>query len=53
MTQASPQTLPSTAILPAHLVEGYETFLTGRFGREQERFRVLAEKGQSPNSTAS
>jgi carbonic anhydrase len=49
MTQTSVQT-SSDAILPAHLVEGYETFLTGRFKREQERFRVLAEKGQSPKT---
>jgi carbonic anhydrase len=49
MTQNSFQT-PSDAILPGHLVEGYATFLTGRFKREQERFRMLAEKGQSPKT---
>ncbi|HTO79411.1 MAG TPA: carbonic anhydrase [Methylocystis sp.] len=34
--------------LPGHLVEGYESFLTGRFGQEQERYRTLAEQGQRP-----
>ena len=27
---------------PSHLVEGYQTFLTGRFPSEHERFRELA-----------
>ena len=35
---------------PSHLVDGYETFLTGRFPREHERFRDLAEKGQRPKT---
>lgn len=39
-----------SAILPAHLVEGYETFLGGRFRDEQQRFRELAEKGQRPKT---
>ncbi|MDB5651485.1 MAG: Carbonic anhydrase [Hyphomicrobiales bacterium] len=33
---------------PAHLVDGYEAFVTGRFGGEQQRYRELAEGGQSP-----
>ncbi len=36
--------------LPAHLVEGYEIFLGGRFRAEQERFRALALKGQKPTT---
>jgi len=39
-----------SASLPAHLVEGYETFLRGRFEREHARFRELAEKGQRPTT---
>jgi carbonic anhydrase len=41
---------PSRELLPAHLVEGYETFLGGRFRDEQQRFRELAEKGQRPTT---
>jgi carbonic anhydrase len=36
------------ALLPARLVEGYEAFLGGHFRREQERYRQLAKRGQSP-----
>ncbi len=39
---------PSSALLPGHLVTGYETFLAGRFPGEHERFRELAVKGQRP-----
>jgi carbonic anhydrase len=35
-------------LLPARLVEGYEVFLGGRFRREQDRYRELADHGQSP-----
>jgi carbonic anhydrase len=49
MTNLSFQTSPD-ANFPLHLVEGYETFLTGRFRREQARFRELAEKGQKPKT---
>jgi carbonic anhydrase len=38
------------AILPRHLLDGYETFLTGRFRQEHRRFRDLAEKGQRPKT---
>jgi carbonic anhydrase len=48
MTQ--PGVPASEANLPDHLVKGYETFLSGRFRREQERFRELGEKGQSPKT---
>ena len=41
---------PGDGVLPAHLVEGYETFLGGRFRDEQQRFRELAEKGQRPRT---
>jgi carbonic anhydrase len=34
--------------LPERLVSGYEAFLGGRFTREQDRLRLLAEAGQSP-----
>jgi carbonic anhydrase len=37
-----------TELLPARLVRGYEDFLGSRFGREQARFRQLAEEGQKP-----
>jgi carbonic anhydrase len=36
------------SMLPERLVSGYEAFLAGRFSREQDRFRHLAEAGQSP-----
>ncbi|SFK75782.1 carbonic anhydrase [Methylocapsa palsarum] len=35
--------------LPERLVIGYESFLTGRFAREQSRFHQLAAKGQNPS----
>ncbi len=35
-------------LLPSRLVEGYESFLGGRFAREQDRFRQLAAAGQKP-----
>jgi carbonic anhydrase len=35
---------------PAHLVEGYEIFLAGRFRGEQERMRELAARGQKPTT---
>jgi carbonic anhydrase len=38
----------ATSLLPTRLVSGYEAFLSGRFGHEQQRFRELAEKGQNP-----
>ena len=33
---------------PQRLVEGYRAFLDGRLRREQDRYRELAEIGQSP-----
>jgi carbonic anhydrase len=39
---------PSRPVLPERLVSGYEAFLGGHFTREHERFRHLAEVGQSP-----
>jgi len=35
-------------LLPERLVSGCEAFLGGRFTREQDRFRHLAEGGQKP-----
>ena len=37
-----------TVAFPAQLVEGYLSFRSGRLPREQDRFRELAESGQSP-----
>ena len=34
--------------LPARLIEGYESFRSGRLAAEQDRYRDLAEQGQSP-----
>jgi carbonic anhydrase len=34
---------------PQRLVEGYRVFLDGRLRREQDRYRELAEAGQSPD----
>lgn len=34
----------------AALVEGYRSFLEGRYPGEAERYRLLAEKGQSPET---
>jgi len=33
---------------PRQLIEGYRSFRTGRLAREQDRYRELAESGQSP-----
>jgi carbonic anhydrase len=33
---------------PQRLIEGYRAFLAGRLPREQDRYRELAETGQSP-----
>jgi len=41
---------PKAALLPGHLVEGYESFLKGRFEQEHGRFRELAVKGQRPTT---
>ncbi len=37
-----------SAFLPTRLIDGYEVFLRGRFRREQDRYRDLANRGQSP-----
>jgi len=33
---------------PAHLIDGYRAFLVSRLRHEQDRYRVLSERGQSP-----
>ena len=33
---------------PGSLLDGYRTFRNGRYGRERERYRSLAEHGQAP-----
>ena len=40
-------------LLPGRLLEGYEVFLRGRFRREQDRYRELADRGQSPRFCSS
>jgi len=37
-------------LLSRHLLEGYESFLSGRFQRERQRFHELAERGQHPHT---
>jgi carbonic anhydrase len=41
--------LQSASLFPRHLIKGYETFVTGRFSAEQQRYRHLAEQGQKPS----
>ncbi len=48
MTEPSQSSFRDRALLPARLVEGYESFLGDRFRREQDRYRHLAQHGQSP-----
>lgn len=48
MTQSSENGSLDRPLLPERLVEGYQSFLGGRFRREQDRYRQLAETGQSP-----
>jgi carbonic anhydrase len=36
------------SLLPAHLVTGYQSFLSGRFHTEHTRYRRLAYEGQRP-----
>jgi carbonic anhydrase len=33
---------------PAHLLDGYRTFMAERYAREQDRYRTLAQGGQNP-----
>ncbi len=37
-------------MLPQKLIDGYASFLQGRFSQEHERYDLLAEKGQSPDT---
>ena len=39
--------MPTTSF-PQHLIDGYRAFLGGRLRSEQDRYRELAEAGQSP-----
>jgi carbonic anhydrase len=36
--------------LPQHLIEGYRSFIGGRFASERERYRELARDGQRPHT---
>jgi carbonic anhydrase len=38
------------ASFPAFLLNGYKSFMAGRYGPERERYRALAESGQSPTT---
>ena len=48
MANPDPQT-PDHEIFPERLLKGYQSFLSGRFVSEQQRFRELAEAGQKPS----
>ncbi len=48
MSETSESSALDRALLPARLIEGYQSFLGGHFRREQDRYRQLAERGQSP-----
>lgn len=39
---------PSELLLPAHLTDGYRRFRQGRYAVERDRYRELADSGQSP-----
>lgn len=36
--------------LPAHLLNGYRNFMSGRYSAESNRYRTLARDGQSPST---
>jgi carbonic anhydrase len=40
---------PDPELFPPRLLKGYQSFLSGRFVSEQQRFRELAEAGQKPS----
>jgi carbonic anhydrase len=40
---------PDSELFPQKLLDGYRSFLAGRFINEQQRFRELAEAGQKPS----
>ncbi len=35
---------------PSHLLQGYHSFISGRYAREEERYRGLAATGQKPTT---
>ena len=35
---------------PSHLLDGYRNFMSGRYAGESDRYRQLAEKGQTPKT---
>ncbi len=37
-------------VFPAPLLDGYRSFKEGQFARDSDRYRALAEKGQSPST---
>ena len=40
---------PDKDLFPSNVLNGYRSFLSGRFVSEQQRFRELAEAGQKPS----
>jgi carbonic anhydrase len=49
MTTENVHEVAPMAMFPVRLVDGYRDFLVGRMPTERDRFRVLAERGQSPS----
>lgn len=37
-------------MFPAHLLDGYRNFMRNRYSHESDRYRTLAEKGQTPQT---
>lgn len=42
--------MPVMALLPAPLLDGYRSFMSGRFSSESARWRTLADEGQKPET---
>jgi carbonic anhydrase len=46
----SDQNMPTSVPLPPALLDGYRAFRQQRFAQESERYRTLAEQGQTPQT---
>lgn len=44
------ETITASNALPERLVEGYRNFMGGRYATERERYRELAQAGQTPET---
>jgi carbonic anhydrase len=44
------ETITASNALPERLVEGYRNFMDGRYATERERYRELAQAGQTPET---